>query len=55
MLVTASRSNSEASDAEETAGISWDDHKGKPSSFFIIIIIFESIPTNTRYILYIIN
>jgi hypothetical protein len=26
-LVAASGSDSEASDAEETAGISWDDHK----------------------------
>jgi hypothetical protein len=54
MLVTTSRSNSEASNAEKTAGINWDDHKSKPSSF-IIILISKSAPADTRCILYIID
>jgi hypothetical protein len=44
-----------ASDTEETAGISWDDHKGKPSSFSIIILISESAPTDTRCTSYMTN
>jgi hypothetical protein len=55
MLVAASRSDSEASDTEETAGISWDDHKGKPSSFFTIIPISKSAPADTRYTSHITN
>jgi hypothetical protein len=55
MLVTASRSDSEASDTKETAGINWGDYKNKPSSFFIIIPISESVLADTRYILYITN
>jgi hypothetical protein len=55
MLVTTSRSDSEASDTKETAGISWDDHKNKPSSCSIIILISKSAPTDIGYILYITN
>jgi hypothetical protein len=55
MLVAASRSDSEASNTEETARISWDDHKNKPSFFSIIIPIFELVLVDTGYILYITN
>jgi hypothetical protein len=55
MLVITSRSNSEVSDTEETTRISWDDHKGKLSFFFIIIFIFELAPADTRYTSYMID
>jgi hypothetical protein len=54
MLVAVSRSDSEVSDTKETAGISWDDYKNKPSSF-IIIFIFKLVLADTGYILYITN
>jgi hypothetical protein len=54
-LVAASRSNTKDSETNKTTRISLDKHTGKPSSFFIIISISESTPTDTRYISYIAN